>query len=118
MKKSAAVGVVLVSGLVLNSHAYLKDSAVCISACCLTSRIHSRKTGSPNDSRSSRTVVQAALRQADLVAKYLQIIEARGVSSRQALGDIEPKEAQIPKSLSFSGVTGWLGLCGMGKLVL
>lgn len=79
-----AVALVLVSQLFLVSHAYLKDSAIRVRACTLTS-------SRPFDAQPTNKAVGTALRLAGLTTQDVQIIQGLGGSitnsTEQALSD-------------------------------
>lgn len=114
-RQVAAVGIVLISDRFMTSHAYLKDSAACIRACI------SIPLSSP------RPPVQEALRKACLEAKDIQMVEAQGGASFSRIGLDLPKAGGGPlgsntssaglKPLKDFGVTGWVGLCRLGKYI-
>lgn len=119
-RKPTAIALVLVSQLFLTSHAYLKDSSIRIRACSRTSLFHSRSANGANDTRTTKTAVQLALRHAGLNSSDLQIVEAQSGASphlREALGN--KGVVQPPEPWSSSNVvgpsTGWRGLVRLGQ---
>lgn len=113
----------LVSNAFLTSHAYLKDSAVCIRACSLASPVHPQSPSGPNDARTIQIAVKSALRQARLESKDTQIVGAQHKSDahvRQALSKFSPTQSRGPlESLeSLIETAGLAGLCGLGELSL
>ncbi|KAM0715127.1 hypothetical protein Q7P37_009592 [Cladosporium fusiforme] len=109
----AAVGIVLVSERFVTSHAYLKDSAVCIRACVRT------------PVEDPRLAVQEALRKASLEMKDIHMVETQGTAalsevklelrSREESSNIADKSSAGQGPFEGSGVTGWVGLCRLGK---
>ncbi|EME41479.1 hypothetical protein DOTSEDRAFT_73780 [Dothistroma septosporum NZE10] len=112
------VAVVIVSDLFLTSHAYLRDSAVCIRGASLTNRVYSRSSSGPDHQHSITRAVQAALRQAQLERTEIQVLEVRSRSAgiaRQALSgefDFTPREPPS-KLVPLVGTTGLAGLCAI-----
>jgi hypothetical protein len=111
--KIAAIAVVLVNDRFLTSHAYLKDSAVCVRAC------HLAATG-----KDPRGPVFSALRQAKLGAEDVQLVEVQGTvsspSQGQVLlsnGDFKEDAISAPElaPLVGFGTTSLTGLCEIGK---
>ena len=118
-----AVAFVLVSALFLTSHAYLKDSSIRIRACTLTSRFYSRSANAGNNSRTAKTAVHQALRQAQLQAKDLQVVDVNSGAThhlRDALQGAEITQPQEPWSSSGTAVpaTGWSGVSRLGTSLL
>ncbi|CAK3740975.1 nonspecific lipid-transfer [Lecanosticta acicola] len=111
------VGMILVSDLFLTSHAYLKDGAVTVSGYSSTSSIYSQSLGGPDFPRTIRTAVNAALRQARIEQRDIQVLEIRNSSdsnTKQALEQFEvaPRISEGVKH-TFTGTTGSYGLCGL-----
>lgn len=112
------VGIVLVSDLFLTSHAYLKDGAVCIHGAFTANRIHSRTAGGKDEPRKLKAAVNAALAQARLAPKDVQVLEEVGSTqdARKALKDLSSKSGSPTKSQTLStGTTGFASLCGLGE---
>ncbi|KAK3631356.1 hypothetical protein LTR22_021115 [Elasticomyces elasticus] len=108
-----AIAAVLVSKLFLTSHAYLKDGAVCIRATSLRSRpsFLSSIKHQAHGQRSIEIAVQIALRQAGLVAKDPQIVEAQSVQQvLRAVDPLQPQRSPDASSL-HTGTTGYAALC-------
>lgn len=112
--KIAAIAVVLVNDRFLISHAYLKDSAVCVRACHLAAAV--------TDPRGS---VTHALIQASLEAREIQLVEVQGTTSSPARGlkllsngdfdeDDTVSASELPPLAGF-GTTSLTGLCGIGE---
>lgn len=99
----------------MTSHAYLKDSAVCIRA----------SISLPLS--NSRPPVQEALREACLKAKDIQMVEAQDEASSWSSGLDLPSAGDGPltsntsfggqKPLRDFGVTGWVRLCRLGEYI-
>ncbi|EME78190.1 uncharacterized protein MYCFIDRAFT_89322 [Pseudocercospora fijiensis CIRAD86] len=115
------VAIVLVSDLFLTSHAYLKDSAICICGSALTSTIFQRSLhlsqGGENQSRTVKTAVARALRQANLQQRDIRILEISFSSNwdpRKALldFDVAPQLSSKPDD-RFTGATGLASLCSL-----
>ena len=116
-----AVGVVLVSSRFLLSHAYLKDSAVCILGCSLAKRARSHSRGEWSDADAIGTAAQSALGQARQQLKDLTEVEPHHISGSdvgQALSNVDPTQRQDAlQSLShLQGTTGLSHLCVLGQL--
>ena len=116
----AAVAVILVSHSFLFSHAYLKDSAALISSIEAASPIHFRPSSAEDETISTKTAIQSALRQSALVPEDIQIMELRHGSSHSvqaALGELRVNEDSTasPVSHPYVGTTGLAGLCELGK---
>ncbi|KAK5739000.1 hypothetical protein LTR17_005518 [Elasticomyces elasticus] len=114
--KVVAVAAVLVSKLFLTSHAYLKDGAVCIRATSLRSLPSTSSSIGAHGQRSIEAAVQIALRQAELGAKDLQIVEFQpsfSTSAQQALRGFVSLQPQRPPEASslLTGTTGVARLC-------
>jgi hypothetical protein len=111
--KIAAIAVVLVNDRFLTSHAYLKDSAVCVRACHLAAA-----------GKDPRGPVINALRHANLEAEEIQLVEVQGTISspsrgQEILNDGDFKEdvisaPELPPLVGF-GTTSLTGLCEIGK---
>ena len=111
--KIAAIAVVFVNDRFLTSHAYLKDSAVCVRACHLAAA-----------GKDLRGPVTNALRQANLGAEDIQLVEVQGTVSSPAQGqellsngDFEDEAISAPElpPLVGFGTTSLTGLCEIGK---
>lgn len=116
----AAVGIVLVSQLILTSHAYLKDSAALIRAQKVASPVHSRASSATSETLSTKVAIQGALQQAVLAPDDIQIVELRHGSNQnvqQALGVLNVTEDghASPISNPFIGSTGLAGLCELSE---
>lgn len=116
-KGTQIIAVVLVSDLFLKSHAYLRDGAVCVRALTLTSNFHSRSLGGSDSARTANTAIRAALRQADLGPKDIQVLQVRQDEQshdRPALNefDFTPAESSGIQE-TFAGTTGLAGLCAL-----
>jgi len=107
--KIAAIAVVFVNDRFLTSHAYLKDSAVCVRAC------HLAATG-----KDPRGPVFSALRQAKLGAEDVQLVEVQGTVSSPSQGqdllsngDFKEDVISAPElaPLVGFGTTSLTGLC-------
>jgi hypothetical protein len=105
----AAVAIILISDRLLVSHAFLQDSAVRIRACSLA----------VTDSAFGGSV-DSALRQAELKAGEIQMIEAHGSGPSPGANEVlrsahigEASRALV--SLEGFGATGLAGLCRIGK---
>ena len=112
--KIATIAIVLVNDRFITSHAYLKDSAVCVQACHLAAAV--------TDPRGS---VMNALRQASLEAGEIQLMEVQGTTPSPARrlrllknGDFDEDDtvsaSELPPLAGF-GTTSLTGLCGIGK---
>ena len=111
--KIPAIAVVFVNDRFLTSHAYLKDSAVCVRAC------HLAATG-----KDPRGPVFSALRQAKLGAEDVQLVEVQGTVSSPSQGqdllsngDFKEDVISAPElaPLVGFGTTSLTGLCEIGK---
>jgi hypothetical protein len=141
------VASVLVSDIFLQSHAYLRDAAVRIDACTLTSKVWPVSPGSPNDART--LAANAALRQAGLEREDIQVVEAlesvgqtpaaafdslngssptsrdteppsTALAAAQASLDAlsgAPPLGELSPRETCSGQLGPAGLCGLGAIV-
>jgi hypothetical protein len=104
---------VLVSDLFLTSHAYLKDAAIRIRACCL------RRL---NNSRPVKAALQYTLKQAQLQARDIQLVEAASSAqsgAQDAVGEIlgsQPQDMVRSTTGGGQGGTGLIALCQLGKL--
>lgn len=116
-----AVAIVLVSNLFLTSHAYLKDSAAAIRACYVVNRVHTRSLGGSKSLRPMQTAVQHALRQAQLEAKDIQIVETQlgsNQDARQALSNFHDLQTRgYLEATTFHGTAELAGLCELGKFL-
>jgi hypothetical protein len=104
---------VLVNDQFLTSHAYLKDSAVCVRACHLAAA-----------GKDPRGPVINALRQANLGAEEVQLVEVQGTISTPSQGqkllsngDFKEGVMSAPElaPLAGFGTTSLTGLCEIGK---
>lgn len=119
------VAFVLVSDLFLTSHAYLKDGSICISGSALTSTIFQQSLsfsqGGENQSRTVKTAVASALRQARIQQRDIQILEINYSSNwdpRKALLDFDvAPQLSSKQDDSFNGATGLASLCNLGTSV-
>lgn len=111
--KIAAIAVVLVNDRFLTSHAYLRDSAICVRACHLAAA-----------GKDPRGPVINALRQADLKAEEVQLVELQGTISTPSKGqellsngDFKEDAISAPElaPLVGFGTTGLTSLCEIGK---
>jgi hypothetical protein len=111
--KIAAIAVVLVNDRFLTSHAYLKDSAVCVRACHLAAA-----------GKDPRRPVINALKQANLEAEEIQLVEVQGTISSPSQGkkilsngDFKEDVISAPElaPLVGFGTTSLTGLCEIGK---
>lgn len=112
--KTAAIAVVLINDRFLTSHAYLKDSTVCVRTCHLAAA-----------GKDPRGPVINALKQANLEADDIQLVEMQGPISSSAqgvkiLGDVDFSEDDTPSARELSplagfGATNLAGLCGIGE---
>jgi hypothetical protein len=110
----AAIAVVLVNDRFLASHAYLKDSAVCVRAC------HLAAVGS-----DPRGPVVDALRQANLEAGEIQLVEMQGTVSSPTRGlkvskngdfdEDDTSSTPVLSPLVAFGTTNLARLCGIGQ---
>ena len=112
----------LVSHLILTSHAYLKDSAMRIKGQKVASPVHSRASQATSETLSTKAAIQGALQQAVLGPDDVQIVELRHGSNsnvQQALGVLNVTEDghASPISNPFIGSTGLAGICEMSKCV-
>ncbi|CAK1356921.1 unnamed protein product [Cercospora beticola] len=116
--QTLVVGVVLVSELFLTSHAYLKDSSIRICGSALASPIHLRSLGSSDPSRTARTAVGSALRQAQLKRTDIQLLhlphDLRETNPR-ALSGFDAATSELSRSLRSEGST--TGLAALVTLV-
>lgn len=116
----ASIALILVSQTFLQSHAYLKDSAILILASQVNSPIHSRTSNADDETIATRTSIQAALRQSALLPEDFQVVELRHGSNQSvqaALGEMKVNEDSTasPVSHPFIGQTGLGGLCELGE---
>jgi hypothetical protein len=112
--KVAAIAFVLVNDRFLTSHAYLKDSAVCVRACHLATA-----------GQGLRGPVIDALRQASLEAREIQLVEVQGTTPSPArglkllsdggIGEDDTVSASELPPIAGLGTTSLTGLCGIGK---
>jgi hypothetical protein len=111
--KIAAIAVVLVNDRFLTSHAYLKDSAVCVRACHLAAA-----------GKDPRRPIINALKQANLEAEEIQLVEVQGTISSPSQGkkilsngDFKEDVISAPElaPLVGFGTTSLTGLCEIGK---
>jgi hypothetical protein len=111
--KIAAIAVVLVNDQFLTSHAYLKDSAVCVRACHLAAA-----------GKDPRRPIINALKQANLEAEEIQLVEVQGTISSPSQGkkilsngDFKEDVISAPElaPLVGFGTTSLTGLCEIGK---
>ncbi|SMY24532.1 unnamed protein product [Zymoseptoria tritici ST99CH_1A5] len=112
----ATVALVLISERFLTSHAYLKDSSMRIRACSMSSQVVSRTCGPNSFGTAARTII-TSLRQAQLGAKDIQIVEllASDSGANRALGDskfAKPQKASESPA-PFVGTSGLAALCGL-----
>ncbi|KXT08447.1 hypothetical protein AC579_5612 [Pseudocercospora musae] len=115
------VAFVLVSDLFLTSHAYLKDGSICVSGSAITSTIFQRSLnlsqGGENQSRTVKTAVASALRQAQIQQRDIQVLEINYSSNREphkALLDFDVAPQLSSKDGdSFAGATGLASLCNL-----
>lgn len=87
----AAVSFILVSDLFLRSHAYLKDSSIKILSSQVKSPIHSNAENADDEIIATRTAINAALEQSQLLPEDIQIMELRHGSDERvqaALGAV------------------------------
>lgn len=83
-----------------------------VRACGLTSRFYTRSGAPENESRTAKTAVQNALRQAQLQSKDLQVVDVNSGAAehlRDALEGAEISQPQDPWSSASTAVpsTGW-----------
>jgi hypothetical protein len=111
--KIAAIAVVLVNDRFLTSHAYLKDSAIFVRACHLAAA-----------GKDPRGPVINALKQANLEAEEIQLVEVQGTISSPSQGqkilsngDFKEDVISAPElaPLVGFGTTSLTGLCEIGK---
>ncbi|PPJ58150.1 hypothetical protein CBER1_02613 [Cercospora berteroae] len=116
--QTLVVGVVLVSELFLTSHSYLKDSSIRICGSALASPVHLRSLGSSDPSRTARTAVSSALRQAQLRPTDIQLLhlphDLRERNPR-ALSGFDAATSELSRSLRSEGST--TGLAALVTLV-
>jgi len=115
------VAVVLVSSRFLLSHAYLKDSAVCILACSVAKRGPSHSPDEGSDAGTIDTAAQSAFKQARQELKDLTATDAQhSVNSDlwQALNvfDTTQRQDTLQSSNSPQGITGLSNLCESGQV--
>ncbi|KAM3425275.1 hypothetical protein BST61_g7223 [Cercospora zeina] len=112
--QTLVVGTVIVSELFLTSHAYLKDSSVRISGSALASPIHLRSLGGSDASRTARSAVSSALRQAHLKPTDIQLLHLPHdlrESTPRALSGFDAATSELSRSLkSESSTTGLAAL--------
>lgn len=106
------------SDLFLTSHAYLKDGAICVRGYSLVYPVHSRSLGGTDPSRTARTAVSSALRQAQLRSTDVQLLhlprELRE-SNPRALSGFDAATSELSRSLgSEQGTTGLAVLVTLG----
>ncbi|KAF2215748.1 hypothetical protein CERZMDRAFT_116541 [Cercospora zeae-maydis SCOH1-5] len=113
------VGMVLVSELFLTSHAYLKDSSVRICGSALASPIHLRSLGGSDASRTARTAINSALRQARLKPTDIQLLhlphDLRERNPR-ALSGFDATTSELSRSLKSCSSSS-TGLAALVTLV-
>ena len=83
--------------------------------------MHFRPSNTEDETISTKTAIQAALRQSALVPEDIQIMELRHGSSHSAqaaLGELRVSEDSTasPVSHPYAGTTGLAGLCELGKM--
>lgn len=107
-----AVAIVLVSTRFLTSHAYLKDSAVCIQACAQADRVPLQSPSDPKKLRTSGSAVHSAhLEARELPVKAQQNSDP---NAHQALGNLHGTQPQGTMETPVSSAE-LAGLCGLGE---
>jgi len=115
------VATVFVSNRFLNAHAYLRDSAICVRICAISSRVRSPSAGDLDDPCRVQLTIRSALRQAQLRTDDIQVVEAQhsAISDvREALSTALSAQAQGPSASfeSLVGTNGFASLRGLGTL--
>ena len=109
----------LVSDLFLTSHAYLKDSAICINGFSLSDQVYSRSLGGPDATRTFTKAARDALSQAQLKPTDIQLLhlpQALRNSLPRVLAGFDAAASELSRPLaSQSGTVGLGVLCTLGK---